>query len=75
MHANIKSLPQRIFLYAAACTLAFTTLNYLSDSLIHRIPTTSSMLFPVLTISLMTFHIMIACFMAMKYLCDKKRLY
>jgi len=45
MHANIKSLPQRIFLYAAACTLAFTTLNYLSDSLIHRIPTISSMLF------------------------------
>lgn len=50
-------------------------LNYLSDSLIHRITTTSSLLFPVLTISPMTFHIMIACIMAMKYLCDKKRLY
>lgn len=75
MRANIKSLSQRIFLYAAVCILAITTLNYLSDSLIHRIPTTSSMLFPVLTISLMTFHIMIACFMGMKYLCDKKRLY
>ncbi|MDK8009006.1 MASE4 domain-containing protein, partial [Escherichia coli] len=54
---------------------SIATINFVTGSLIHRISTTSSMLFPVLTISLMGFHIMIACFMGMKYLCDKKQLY
>ena len=75
MRINIKSLPYRIFIYAVACGLSIAVVNFITTSLIHRISTTSSMLFPVLTISLMGFHIMIACFMGMKYLCDKKQLY
>ena len=75
MRVNIKSLPYRIFIYAIACSLSIAVVNFITTSLIHRISTTSSMLFPVLTISLMGFHIMIACFMGMKYLCDKKQLY
>lgn len=75
MRVNIKSLPYRIFIYAVACGLSIAVVNFITTSLIHRISTTSSMLFPVLTISLMGFHIMIACFMGMKYLCDKKQLY
>jgi hypothetical protein len=70
MRVNIKSLPYRIFIYAIA-HLSIAVVNFITTSLIHRISTTSSMLFPVLTISLMGFHIMIACFMGMKYLCDK----
>jgi hypothetical protein len=34
-----------------------------------------SLLFPTLTIFLLVFHLFIACFMAMKYWCDRKRLY
>ena len=75
MRVNIKSLPYRIFIYAIACSLSIAVVNFITTSLIHRISTTSSMLFPVLTISLMGFHIMIACFMGMKYLCDKNQLY
>lgn len=75
MLVNLKRLSHRVFLYLAVCGFSIATINYLTDSLIHRISTTSSMLFPVLTISLMGFHIMIACFMGMKYLCDKNRLY
>ena len=75
MFINLKRLPDRLFLYAVVCGFSIATINFVTGSLIHRISTTSSMLFPVLTISLMGFHIMIACFMGMKYLCDKKQLY
>lgn len=75
MLVDLKNLSHRIFLYVAVCGPSIITINLLAGSLIHRISTTSSMLFPVLTISLMSFHITVACFMAMKYLCDKKRLY
>ncbi|QGN38375.1 GGDEF domain-containing protein [Klebsiella oxytoca] len=75
MFLNLKCLLHRIFLYVTVCGFSIVTINFLSGSLIHRISATSSMLFPVLTISLMGFHIMVACFMGMKYLCDKKRLY
>ena len=75
MFINLKRLPDRLFLYTVVCGFSITTINFVTGSLIHRISTTSSMLFPVLTISLMGFHIMIACFMGMKYLCDKKQLY
>ncbi|VUS95972.1 GGDEF domain-containing protein [Klebsiella spallanzanii] len=75
MLVDLKNLSHRIFLYVAVCGLSIITINLLAGSLIHRISTTSSMLFPVLTISLMSFHITVACFMSMKYLCDKKRLY
>ncbi|WEJ91522.1 MAG: GGDEF domain-containing protein [Klebsiella huaxiensis] len=75
MPFHLKRLSHRIFLYVLACIISITAINFLAGSLIHRISTTSPTLFPVLTISLMSFHITIACFMAMKYLCDKKRLY
>ncbi|MEE7533569.1 GGDEF domain-containing protein [Klebsiella huaxiensis] len=75
MLVDLKKLSHRICLYVAVCGLSIITINLLAGSLIHHISTTSSMLFPVLTISLMSFHITVACFMAMKYLCDKKRLY
>lgn len=75
MLVNFSRLSHRIFIYVIACSLAIIAIDSLSNSLIHRIPTTSSPLFPLLTIILMIFHITIACFMSMKYWCDKKRLY
>lgn len=72
MPFHLKRLSHRIFLYVLACIISITAINFQAGSLIHRISTTSPTLFPVLTISLMSFHLTIACFMAMKYLCDEK---
>ncbi|HCT4435127.1 TPA: GGDEF domain-containing protein [Klebsiella aerogenes] len=75
MPLNLNRLSHRLFAYIFACSLAIITIDLLSHSVVNRIPTTSSPLFPLLTIILMIFHITIACFMSMKYWCDKNRLY
>lgn len=38
-------------------------------------PFVFTFVFPTLTIFLLVFHLFIACFMAMKYWCDRRRLY
>ncbi|WP_256937859.1 MASE4 domain-containing protein, partial [Enterobacter chuandaensis] len=38
--------------------------------LVDWVPSFSPLLFPTLTIFLLVFHLVIACFMAMKYWCD-----
>ncbi|PXW45271.1 membrane-associated sensor protein [Klebsiella oxytoca] len=72
MPSHLKRLSHPIFFYTLICIISIIVIDFLTSSLIHRISTTSPTLFPVMTISLMSFHITIACFMAMKYLCDKK---
>ncbi|OAM79566.1 sensor domain-containing diguanylate cyclase [Klebsiella aerogenes] len=75
MPLKLNRLSHRLFAYIIACSLAIITIDLLSNSVVNRIPTTSSPLFPLLTIILMIFHITISCFMSMKYWCDKNRLY
>lgn len=73
---GIKSFPfNRLFLFFGIALLSIGLLHLFSSQVIHRIPTMSPVLFPAITLFLMVFHIMIACFMVMKYLCDKHRLY
>ena len=43
--------------------------------LVEWVPSFSPLFFPTLTIFLLVFHLFIACFMAMKYWCDRRRLY
>ncbi|SNY74468.1 GGDEF domain-containing protein [Enterobacter sp. CC120223-11] len=61
--------------FLASSILLIVVLHLFSSQVIHRIPTMVPALFPVMTIFLMVFHILIAGFMLMKYLCDKHRLY
>lgn len=50
-------------------------LHFLFLQLVNHVPSFSPLLFPTLTIFLLVFHSVIACFMVMKYWCDKRRLY
>lgn len=71
-----KSFPyNRLLAFFGIAFMAISLLYAFSSQVIHRIPTIAPVLFPVMTIFLMVFHILIASFMFMKYLCDKHRLY
>lgn len=75
MHAK-KSFPyNRLVIFFIVCFLVIGILYVLSSQIIRHMTTVAPALFPVMTIFLMVFHILIASFMVMKYLCDKHRLY
>ncbi|HAT1620037.1 TPA: GGDEF domain-containing protein [Raoultella planticola] len=69
------NLLKRVFLYILACLIATGAIHLFAASLISRTSTFSPVLFPILTIFLLIFHATIACVMAMKYWCDRERLY
>lgn len=66
---------QRFLIYVTICLIGILLLSHFSSVFIHRAPAIAPILFPTLTMFLMVFHTMIAVFMVMKYLCDKRRLY
>ncbi|WP_436799823.1 MASE4 domain-containing protein [Scandinavium sp. UTDF21-P1B] len=66
---------RRLMVFFGATIFLIGLLHLISSQVIYRIPTMTPALFPVMTIFLMVFHILIASFMLMKYLCDKHRLY
>lgn len=71
-----KAFPfNRLLFFFGVAVFSIGVLHLFSSQVISRIPTMAPVLFPVLTIFLMVFHILIASFMLMKYLCDKHRLY
>lgn len=71
-----KAFPfNRLLLFLGIAIFSIGVLHLFASQVILRIPTVSPVLFPAMTILLMVFHILIACFMVMKYLCDKHRLY
>ena len=57
------------------CVIVIGVLNSLSIGLEEKVSSFSPLLFPMLTIFLLVFHLVIACFMVMKYWCDRTRLY
>src|SRR5690606_14780749 len=57
------------------CIFIIAVLQGCFIKLVEWVPSFSPLFFPTLTIFLLVFHLFIACFMAMKYWCDKKRLY
>ncbi|MGL4725208.1 MAG: sensor domain-containing diguanylate cyclase [Scandinavium sp.] len=65
----------RLLCFFGGSVFVVGLLNLFSSQVIYRIPATMPTLFPVMTIFLMVFHFLIASFMVMKYLCDKRRLY
>ncbi|MBC1184341.1 GGDEF domain-containing protein [Kluyvera sp. SCKS090646] len=72
----LLKFPLQCFLIYLTITLIGTlVLNHFSNAFISNVPSIAPILFPTLTIFLMVFHTMIAVFMVMKYLCDKRRLY
>ena len=66
---------QRFLIYLTITLIGTLVLNHFSNAVIRNVPAIAPILFPTLTIFLMVFHTMIAVFMIMKYLCDKRRLY
>lgn len=71
-----KAFPfNRLLMFLGISVFIIGILHLFSSQVIYRIPTTTPVLFPVMTVFLMVFHTLIAAFMLMKYLCDKHRLY
>lgn len=75
MFANRRSLKGRYISFCLGCIAVIGILHALFSKIAEWVPTFSSHLFPTLTIFLLVFDLFIACFMAMKYWCDRKRLY
>jgi len=57
------------------CVIVIGILHSLFIGLEEKVSSFSPLLFPMLTIFLLVFHLFIACFMVMKYWCDRKCLY
>lgn len=72
MSRYIKNDYVRFFL---GCIIVIGILHSLFIGLEEKVTSFSPLLFPMLTIFLLVFHLFIACFMVMKYWCDRKRLY
>lgn len=66
---------RRIALLVIVCFLTFLLLHFLSDTFFKQHGTLSPVVFPALTLLLIVFHIIIACFMLMKSVCNSRRLY
>ncbi|AVH16122.1 GGDEF domain-containing protein [Enterobacter sp. SGAir0187] len=75
MLANSRSVKGRYISFCFGCFVVIGILQVLFSKLVDWVPSFSPLLFPTLTIFLLVFHLFIACFMAMKYWCDKRRLY
>lgn len=61
--------------FCFGCIVVVGILQGLFVKLVELVPSFSPLLFPTLTIFLLVFHLFIACFMVMKYWCDRRRLY
>jgi len=70
-----RYVKNRYISFCLGCIIVVGVLQGLFLKLAEAVPSFSPLLFPTLTIFLLVFHLFIACFMAMKYWCDRKRLY
>ncbi|CAM8677574.1 MASE4 domain-containing protein [Leclercia sp. M-A074-M] len=61
--------------FFVGCFIVIGILHSLFFGLVGKTASFSPFLFPMLTIFLLVFHLFIACFMVMKYWCDRMRLY
>ncbi|KLG14890.1 diguanylate cyclase [Enterobacter roggenkampii] len=75
MLANSRCLKGRYISFCFGCLVVIGILQALFSKVVEWVPSFSPLLFPTLTIFLLVFHLFIACFMTMKYWCDKRRLY
>ena len=72
MRRYINNNYVRFFL---GCFIVIRILHSLFIGLEEKVSSFSPLLFPMLTIFLLVFHLFISCFMVMKYWCDRQRLY
>ncbi|MDQ4428035.1 GGDEF domain-containing protein [Yokenella regensburgei] len=75
MLAKSPRVTRNLFIFFVICALAISLIYYTSHILFKAMPGTGPVAFPVMTIFLFVFHMMIAAFMIMKYICEKRRLY
>ena len=75
MLAICRFVKNRFVAFALGCIVIIAVLQAFFIKLVEWVPSFSPLFFPTLTIFLLVFHLFIACFMAMKYWCDRRRLY
>ncbi|WP_276868476.1 sensor domain-containing diguanylate cyclase [Enterobacter oligotrophicus] len=75
MLAMNRYVKNRYISFCLGCIIVIGILQTFFSKLVELVPSFSPLLFPTLTIFLLVFHLFIACFMAMKYWCDRRRLY
>lgn len=70
-----RPLVNRYLYFCLACLIFYWFSHTLLTKIVVFAPAFSPILFPTLTTFLLVFQLFIACFMAMKYWCDRGRLY
>lgn len=68
-------LKNKYISFCFMCLISIMALHVVFSKLIMIAPSFSPLLFPTLTIFLLVFHLFIACFMTMKYWCNKQKIY
>lgn len=68
------SLPH-ILLFAFTGSVSLVVMFFCFHNIVATTRSFSPFVFPFLTVILLIFHLLIACFMVMKYLCDRQRVY
>jgi diguanylate cyclase (GGDEF)-like protein len=75
MFESTRRFSRHAFLFVTICITAVFLFFSLSKFAIHQAPGIGTVVFPTMTIFLLVFHTMVAGFMFMKYICEKRRLY
>lgn len=75
MNTIERYIKNRYIAFFFGCIIVIGILQGSFLKLVELVPSFSPLLFPTLTIFLLVFHLFIACFMSMKYWCDRRRLY
>ncbi|MGT8855770.1 MASE4 domain-containing protein [Enterobacter sp. 186315] len=70
-----RYIQNRYIAFCLGCIIVIGILQLSFSKLLELVPSLSPLLFPTLTIFLLVFHLFIACFMSMKYWCDRRRVY
>ncbi|HDR2791633.1 MULTISPECIES: GGDEF domain-containing protein [Enterobacter] len=75
MNTIERYIKNRYIAFFFGCIIVIGILQGSFLKLVESVSSFSPLLFPTLTIFLLVFHLFIACFMSMKYWCDRRRLY
>lgn len=70
-----RYIQNRYIAFCLGCIIVIGILQVSFSKLVELVHSFSPLLFPTLTIFLLVFHLFIACFMSMKYWCDRRRIY
>lgn len=74
--SDARPFPVKRFIFFNVMTfIIIGILRYFSGIIVAQTPMLASVIFPLMTVFLVVFHILIAVFMLMKYFCNRQQLY